>query len=170
MLYQCKFWSSPFFQVEQSDNNQHQENRITITLIAVVILFMICQTPTAVTLIVTSIYEFPGTPEDILIQGLGNIFNFLMCINSACNFLLYCALSDKYRRTFMLTFFPRCYRARSHSTASATSSVTNYTSVQLLTPRGYSMREANGQHQPLTTSLKRHASSYIPRNNNEISL
>jgi hypothetical protein len=98
------------FQVEQSDNNQTQENKITITLIAVVILFMVCQIPTAITLIYNLFHQPPtNSVEDNIGRGLGNIFNFLVTINASCNFMLYCALSDKYRRTFLLTFLPSCY-------------------------------------------------------------
>lgn len=32
-------------------------------------------------------------------MALGNLLNFLVAINAACNFLLYCVLSDKYRQT-----------------------------------------------------------------------
>lgn len=34
-----------------------------------------------------------------VIAALNNIFNFLVNINAASNFILYCALSDKYRKT-----------------------------------------------------------------------
>lgn len=40
----------------QENNTQSQENRMTLILIAVVILFLICQTPTACILIYTSVY------------------------------------------------------------------------------------------------------------------
>lgn len=98
------------FQVEQSDSIQTQENKITITLIAVVILFMVCQFPTAIALIY-NLFHKPQeeSDEENIHLGLGNIFNFLVTINAACNFMLYCALSDKYRRTFLLTFLPCCY-------------------------------------------------------------
>jgi hypothetical protein len=98
------------FQVEQSDNIQTQENKITITLIAVVILFMVCQIPTAITLIYNLFHQPPtNSVEENIVLGLGNIFNFLVTINASCNFMLYCALSDKYRRTFLFTFLPSCY-------------------------------------------------------------
>lgn len=109
------------FQVEQSESIQTQENKITITLIAVVILFMVCQIPTAIALIY-NLFHKPQEKSDAenICLGLGNIFNFLVTINAACNFMLYCALSDKYRRTFLLTFLPCCYqppRPSRHNTA-----------------------------------------------------
>lgn len=103
-------------QVEQSDSIQTQENKITITLIAVVILFMVCQIPTAISLIYDLFHQIPESLDEENIRlGLGNIFNFLVTINAACNFMLYCALSDKYRRTFLLTFLPSCYHPPSPS-------------------------------------------------------
>ena len=74
------------------------------------ILFMVCQIPSAIALIYHLFQEpSPNTVESNIILGLGNIFNFLVTINAACNFVLYCALSDKYRRTFLITFIPCCY-------------------------------------------------------------
>lgn len=35
---------------------------------------------------------------------LNNIFNLLLSINAASNFILYCALSDKYRKTVKVLF------------------------------------------------------------------
>ncbi|XP_066993134.1 FMRFamide receptor [Anabrus simplex] len=150
-------------QVEHSDSVQTQENRITIILIAVVILFMVCQLPTAITLIYKTFNPTPSSFTKNVLRGLGNIFNFLVAIHSACNFLLYCALSDKYRRTFLITFLPQCYQMS--QTNSAASSGGNFPSVRL-SQRGYSLRAmpiANGTHSAADTALKRHVSEYIPR-------
>lgn len=90
-----------------SPSSSRQEIRITVMLIAVVILFLICQTPTACILVYTVFHEpDPTTNEGALITGLSNIFNFLMSINAAGNFVLYCLLSQKYRRTFVNMFCP----------------------------------------------------------------
>ncbi|GAB6023930.1 hypothetical protein CHUAL_008661 [Chamberlinius hualienensis] len=108
-------------------DNAHQENRITIMLIAVVIMFLLCQLPTASVLIYTSLKpEFlPG--EMNLLLGLGNIFNCLVAINAACNFILYCAFSDRYRRIFLRTFVPCLFRRGSpnHSQTNLTAAFTN---------------------------------------------
>lgn len=47
-------WNAPAFQA-QSDSAQ--ENKVTITLIAVVILFLVCQSPSAIQLLVTIKYD-----------------------------------------------------------------------------------------------------------------
>lgn len=80
---------------------------MTMTLIAVVIMFCVCQTPTAVMMLTASVYEPPEkTPAYYVNRGLHTIFNFLMVVNAASNFMLYCAMSRKYRRTLMITFMP----------------------------------------------------------------
>lgn len=43
---------------------------------------------------------------------LNNIFNFLIDINAASNFILYCALSDKYRKTVRLLICGRTLKRR----------------------------------------------------------
>ncbi|XP_054707619.1 FMRFamide receptor-like [Uloborus diversus] len=94
---------------EGSDSSQ--ENKITMMLIAVVILFFICQLPTACHLLYSTLHENFNVKQLYLLHGLGNIFNFLMSINAAGNFVLYCLLSQKYRRTFIQIFCP-CMRNR----------------------------------------------------------
>ncbi|CAG2060668.1 unnamed protein product [Timema podura] len=124
-------------QIDQADNSQSQENKITVTLIAVVVLFMFCQIPTALILLYTSFQEpLRGSAEDNVLRGLGNIFNFLNAVNAACNFILYCAFSDKYRRTFLVTFFGRWYRApsRYYSQKSRSTQSSKKTSVDRLSP------------------------------------
>lgn len=93
---------------QRTDSSRdNQENKITVMLIAVVILFFVCQLPTAVTLLYTSIRSpKEGSEQEKLVLILGNIFNFLMSINAAGNFILYCLLSQKYRRTFLQIFCP----------------------------------------------------------------
>ena len=89
-----------------------QERRITIMLIAVVLLFLVCQIPSAAMLLYTSVYETrPNTNEHALLLALGNIFNFLMAVNAAGNFILYSFLSKKYRRTFVILFCS-CFKPR----------------------------------------------------------
>lgn len=82
-----------------------QEDRMTVILIVVIIVFLICQMPTALILIYTSMHTpEKGTAEENILLGLGNICNLLVAINAACNFILFTALSDKYRRAFCHVF------------------------------------------------------------------
>ncbi|ODM93801.1 FMRFamide receptor [Orchesella cincta] len=80
------------------------EIRITIILIAVVIQFLICQLPAAVVLIYTSIHiPDRSSAEESILFGLGNIFNLLVAINAASNFVLY-NFCNKYRKRFCALF------------------------------------------------------------------
>ncbi|XP_069156361.1 FMRFamide receptor [Procambarus clarkii] len=97
--------------VERDTHSQSQEYKITVMLIAVVLLALLCQLPVAVLLLYQSFYASkPNSIASYMERGLGNIFNLLSAINAACNFVLYCAMSDKYRRTFLRTFCSRWYR------------------------------------------------------------
>jgi len=90
---------------EREERAATREIKITGTLITVVIMFLVCQLPTAATLIYQIFHVAKLNPnEEAVLRALGNIFNCLVSFNMACNFLLYCALSDKYRRTFLMTF------------------------------------------------------------------
>ncbi|XP_043211092.1 FMRFamide receptor-like [Amphibalanus amphitrite] len=97
--------------------SQQQENKITIMLISVVIIYMLCQLPSAVMLIYT-VSPPKSSDEDGVRRILGNIFNLLVAINAAINFVLYCALSDKYRKTFLVTFC-RCWFGKAAGVPSA---------------------------------------------------
>lgn len=85
--------------------SSQQETKITVMLIAVVILFMLCQLPSAVMLVLNAIHEYEsGSKEYYITYGLNNIFNFLVAINAAGNFFLYSFFSQRYRRTFVSLF------------------------------------------------------------------
>lgn len=43
----------------------------------------------------------------VLFSAINNLVNFLVALNAASNFLLYCALSDKYRKTVKALIFRR---------------------------------------------------------------
>ncbi|XP_055294798.1 neuropeptides capa receptor-like isoform X2 [Sitodiplosis mosellana] len=77
-----------------------QENKVTITLIAVVILFFMCQTPNALQLLHIIHLNYHSNRDLVL----NNIFNLLITVNAASNFILYCMLSDKYRKTVKSLF------------------------------------------------------------------
>uniref|UniRef100_W8B1T9 Thyrotropin-releasing hormone receptor n=1 Tax=Ceratitis capitata TaxID=7213 RepID=W8B1T9_CERCA len=94
-----------------------QENRITVTLIAVVLLFIICQLPWAIYLIVSENVQIDNNLQAII----GNIFNFLAALNAAANFFLYCVLSDKYRKTVRELITGYKYRAHARNTTATTS-------------------------------------------------
>ncbi|KAH8289787.1 hypothetical protein KR054_010967 [Drosophila jambulina] len=85
-----------------------QENRVTITLIAVVLMFIVCQLPWAIYLILSTYMEIQVGTQLVA----GNVFNLLAALNAASNFFLYCVLSDKYRKTVRELITGYRYRRR----------------------------------------------------------
>ncbi|CAL4075791.1 unnamed protein product, partial [Meganyctiphanes norvegica] len=103
---------------QQQDHRK--EHNITVMLIAVVIFALVCQMPTAVLLLYSTFYEpVEGSKTFYVMRSLGNIFNLLNAVNAAANFILYCAFSTSYRRTFVSTLLPCLSGHGEHTTATA---------------------------------------------------
>ncbi|XP_034671940.1 uncharacterized protein LOC117903705 [Drosophila subobscura] len=85
-----------------------QENRVTITLIAVVLLFIVCQLPWAIYLLLDQYLNIAHGAQVVA----GNVCNLLAALNAASNFFLYCVLSDKYRKTVRELITGYRYRRR----------------------------------------------------------
>ncbi|GIY58366.1 FMRFamide receptor [Caerostris extrusa] len=84
-----------------------QESKITVMLIAVVILFLVCQLPTAVALLYKAFHEVEhGSNEDFLLRGLGNIFNFLVAVNAAGNFCAVLSSESKIQKDLSSHILP----------------------------------------------------------------
>lgn len=82
---------------------QHQgsgQNKITIMLINVVIVFLICQFPWTGLLIYRTYMSAHGLKmSQYTLKILGNITNLLVQLNAASNFFLYSFFSGDFRRT-----------------------------------------------------------------------
>lgn len=75
---------------------QHSEQqRITVMLISVVVVFIMCQLPGAILLLSHSDFDRVGRIV------FGNISNTLVSINAAVNFILYSYFSARFRKTLM---------------------------------------------------------------------
>lgn len=81
-------------------------NRITLMLIAMVVVFIVCITPDA---IMSTFFGKGYVEEDFLVKGIREITDSLVALNSAVNFILYCSLSVLFRNTFTRVFFGRRY-------------------------------------------------------------
>ena len=92
----------------RSSDRETTEQRITVMLISVVVVFLVCQLPQAILKLYTVyLVSTPGaltTAHRLRLQIGGNLCNLLVIVNSAVNFVLYSALSAKFRRTFERTF------------------------------------------------------------------
>lgn len=158
----------------RNDNRDasRQERKITIMLVSVVILFFICQLPTATVLIYQTFHEIPrNSNEDIIFEILGNVFNFLMGINAAGNFVLYCVLSQKYRTTFLQTFCP-CLKGRIyhlHSVYQNTLYTSNGRDSPQVSHKTLSLKEENGKvSMDQNTNLREYSGSWKGKNPQQV--
>ena len=81
-------------------------NRITTMLISVIFVFLICITPDA---IMSMFFGFGYIEEaNLLVKGIREITDMLLAVNSATNFIVYCAFSKVFRDTFINIFCRSC--------------------------------------------------------------
>lgn len=87
------------------DGSSSDQQRITLMLICVVIVFLFCQLPSAVSLLYQNIIIDTATVKQrLLLKITGSVFNLLVMINSSVNFILYSSFSTKFRVTFKRVF------------------------------------------------------------------
>ena len=82
---------------------QASEVRTTLMLVAIIIMFLLCQGPTAIIMIISIFVQL----NEKLFRGLNNIFVLLVVLNACANFFLYVGLSHKFRTTFVALLFSR---------------------------------------------------------------
>nr|KAG5685876.1 hypothetical protein BaRGS_021538 [Batillaria attramentaria] len=87
-------------------------NRITLMLIAVIVVFIVCITPDAI----MSTFFGKGYVEekDNVVKGVREITDSLLALNSAINFILYCSLSIVFRNTFYKVFCAKRFALMQH--------------------------------------------------------
>lgn len=93
--------------LSKSQSSRHRINsrhKITSMLLAVVFVFMVCVTPDAVISCVGMGYA-DASP---LFRGIREITDFLLLLNSATNFILYCIFNKLFRKNFEALFFSKC--------------------------------------------------------------
>jgi hypothetical protein len=85
-----------------------EENRVTVTLLFIVLIFCICKIPTLcfnvwlATVLLPNLRLGIQHPEQIsFAYRLAPIFILLYFLNSVLNFVLYAAISDKYKQHFL---------------------------------------------------------------------
>ncbi|XP_074656793.1 FMRFamide receptor-like [Tubulanus polymorphus] len=90
------------------ERHQQEQQRITVMLISVVVVFLICQLPSAIMLLMKSSEII--RKQDLTVRQdndrriAGNFTNLLIQINAAINFILYSMFSTKFRKTFKRLF------------------------------------------------------------------
>ncbi|XP_041361116.1 FMRFamide receptor-like [Gigantopelta aegis] len=91
--------------------NSREENKVTLMLVTIVIIFLVCQLPWTVLLLYRSYLDDNGYYVPVTeIKIAGNICNLLVQINASVNFYLYSFFSRKFRKTFTNIF---CFIATS---------------------------------------------------------
>ncbi|CAF3330907.1 unnamed protein product [Rotaria sp. Silwood2] len=85
-----------------NQGSQGEQRKTTIMLIAVVIVFTVCQIPQAISLTVQSFFPVLAQTSKVLIYN--NFANCFVAINASTNFLLYCCFSDRFRLIFRSNF------------------------------------------------------------------
>ena len=94
---------------ERQEKQTREQTKITTMLIAVVIVFITCQTPQAISNLYTTyliVTENSSMETRLKVIIANNIFNLLVQINSSVNFVLYSCFSNRFRRVFRKLFCP----------------------------------------------------------------
>lgn len=92
------------------DHHSRDQQKITVMLISVVIVFLLCQLPQSLQNLYAIYLDVTASVTDektLLLRITANVFNLLVMINGASNFILYSSFSTKFRLTFS-RLFCRC--------------------------------------------------------------
>ncbi len=84
-------------------SSYQDKQAITVTLIAVVVVFCILTTPSAILHLIQTWFD----PNDLRLKVFGNVSNLLLMLNSALNFFLYSLFSARFRRSFRTLLMKR---------------------------------------------------------------
>lgn len=84
-------------------------NRITLMLITIVVVFLICITPDA---IMSTFFGYGYVEANNLVKGVREFTDMLLAVNSAVNFVIYCAFSKVFRDTFISIFCKKYAESR----------------------------------------------------------
>ena len=93
--------------LQPSSETIHQNRIVTAMVIVVVAVFLVCNILPFLSHILYSIeLAFPDLEESVIDprRKLSNISDLMLSINSAINFIIYCACSKKFRKDFVSMF------------------------------------------------------------------
>ncbi|XP_061174225.1 FMRFamide receptor-like [Saccostrea echinata] len=92
-------------QIQRKDMNvrQSRENNVTIMLVSIIIVFIICQIPALIYNLAWAI-DMHTVKMACGWNVLSTFRNFMVTLNSCVNFILYCALGQRFRHTFIRSF------------------------------------------------------------------
>lgn len=82
--------------------SQQSGDRTTKMLIAILIMFLVCEFPSGILALLSGI--FGKIFFNNVYSKFGDLMDMLALINSAVNFVLYCLMSQQFRKTFTKLF------------------------------------------------------------------
>lgn len=88
---------------------KRKADRTTALLVCILTVGFITEFPQAIVFLLAGIYQDVFSN---LIPEIGELLDLLSLINSAVNFILYCTMSSRYRKTFWLVLMPAKIRRR----------------------------------------------------------
>lgn len=98
---------------QQAEYERHIRNRrMTAMLVSVVLSFVIAELPQGILALLS------GVDSTIFVKvyvPLGDVWDILALLNSSVNFILYCTMSQQFRKTSIRIFLV-CYKKKSMST------------------------------------------------------
>ncbi|KAK0411015.1 hypothetical protein QR680_005433 [Steinernema hermaphroditum] len=80
------------------------KDHTTPMLVAVLSIFLVAEMPQGIMLVLTAVYSSDTFQKKIYVP-LGDFMDLLSLLNSAVNFIIYCAMSRKFRSVFLQLFF-----------------------------------------------------------------
>lgn len=103
---------------------QRKEQNLSIIPLTIVLIFFLCGTPSL------SINIIDALNDQLLQKASYVIFlvvaNFLITLNSACNFIIYCLLGKKFRSKLKEMFASRCFQRRTNAYSVANTQVSDF--------------------------------------------
>ncbi|KAF8381744.1 dmsr-7 [Pristionchus pacificus] len=79
-------------------------DRTTVMLIVILAVFLITELPQGIICIMTAIYTHDM--HNYIYAHLGDMLDLMSLLNSSVNFVLYCVMSSRYRKTFWTVVLP----------------------------------------------------------------
>lgn len=81
-----------------------KEANLTVMLIAVIIVFLVCQLPSVADNILWTMFESKHLNCSIHYIRFTTVSNLMVVVNSAINFILYCLFGKRFRKVFIKIF------------------------------------------------------------------
>ena len=107
-----------YLKERRTNRGQLEERRTANILIAIVIVMLVCHMPIVIYYIIWRLHKTPTTPMRFTVYQISRI---LLVVNSASNFVLYCLIGRRFRKTLKHMICPPSTGASGHSLSSNSS-------------------------------------------------